>query len=212
MSALPDVFRDPPPAKGYGVAYSGGLDSTVLLHLARAARLPNLVALHVHHGLQAAADDWERHCEAQCREWGLTLRRLRVAVEANHSQGPEAAAREARYAALSDALPEGALLLTAHHARDQAETLLLRLLRGTGVPGRAAMPVLGATPQGRPLWRPLLAVPREALLEYAGREGLRWLSVASPKRASNVCTSAIDQPGPAARATLANAVMCGNSA
>lgn len=175
MSSLPEALRNPPPAAGYCVAYSGGLDSTVLLHLARVARLPNLFALHVHHGLQAVADDWARHCELRCAEWGVPFKVLRVAVDADHPQGPEAAAREARYAALSAALPEGALLLTAHHARDQAETVLLRLLRGTGVAGLAAMPPMGHTPQGRMLWRPLLATPREALIDYAQREGLRWL-------------------------------------
>ena len=173
MSLSPTVLQAAPAATGFCVAYSGGMDSTVLLHLARAAALPNLTAVHVHHGLQAAADDWAAQCAAQCASWQLPMQLLRVVVDPAHPKGPEAAAREARYAALQAHLPAGAVLITAHHATDQAETLLLRLLRGTGIEGMAAM--RSVTTSGTTLWRPLLSLRREVLLDYAQRQGLHWI-------------------------------------
>lgn len=171
---LDQCLLNPPAANGYVVAYSGGLDSTVLLHLAHAQGLPGLQAIHVHHGLQPAADDWVRQAEHQCRQWGVPLTVRQVAVDAQHPQGPEAAARQARYAALHAQLGPDAVLMTAHHASDQAETVLLRLLRGTGVEGIAAMRPLTQS-AGNPLWRPLLAVPKAALLAYAQQHQLQWI-------------------------------------
>jgi tRNA(Ile)-lysidine synthase len=156
------------------VAYSGGCDSSVLLHWLQAAGVPGLQAVHVHHGLQAAADDWIGHCRATCRHLRVPLKLLRVKVAGDHSAGPEAAAREARYAALRRLLRPGDLLATAHHRDDQAETLLLRLLRGTGIAGAAAMRPLSDFPPGR-LWRPLLEVPRARLRAYAVAQGLEWV-------------------------------------
>lgn len=176
MSLSPQVLQAAPAASAYCIAYSGGMDSTVLLNLAVAARLPNLSAIHVHHGLQLAADDWATGCKAQCSDWGVPLQVLHVTVDAQHPQGPEAAARAARYAALQAHMPQDAVLLTAHHAGDQAETVLLRLLRGTGVEGLAAMPIttpLGTS--GLSLWRPLLRVSRDALRRYAEQHALRWI-------------------------------------
>lgn len=170
----PELLKQPPPATAYCVAYSGGMDSTVLLHLAHAARLPNLSAIHIHHGLQASADGWAAQCQAQCAALGVPLQLVQVTVDAQHPQGPEAAAREARYAALREQLPAGAVLLTAHHAGDQAETILLRLLRGTGVEGLAAMSMHSALGE-HTLWRPLLRTSREALLDYAECHGLQWI-------------------------------------
>ena len=174
MRLTPQLLRAAPGATTYCVAYSGGMDSTVLLHLARAAGLPGLSAIHVHHGLQSSADEWAAQCQARCLEWEVPLQQVQVNVDALHPQGPEAAAREARYAALHARLPEGAVLVTAHHAGDQAETILLRLLRGTGVEGLAAMSVDSALGEHR-LWRPLLRCSREALLDYAQRHALRWV-------------------------------------
>lgn len=174
MSLSSHLLQSPPSAIAYCVAYSGGMDSTVLLHLAHAARLPGLSAIHIHHGLQASADDWAAQCQAQCAALGLPLQVLRVQVDAQHPQGPEAAAREARYTALRTQLPEGAVLLTAHHAGDQAETILLRLLRGTGVEGLAAMAMM-STFGAQTLWRPLLRTSHEALVDYAEQHQLRWI-------------------------------------
>ncbi|MCY1355407.1 tRNA(Ile)-lysidine synthase [compost metagenome] len=163
-------------APAWRIALSGGLDSTILLHLlatlARQQALPPLSALHVHHGLQAAADAWPAHCQALCDGLGVPLRVLHVQVD--DSASVERAAREARYAALAGMLGEGELLLTAQHRDDQAETLLLRLLRGAGVRGLAGMPVSRPLGRGHML-RPLLECSRAELEAYAEAEGLRWV-------------------------------------
>ncbi|MCQ4296542.1 tRNA lysidine(34) synthetase TilS [Pseudomonas stutzeri] len=158
------------------VAFSGGLDSTVLLHvltrLADRHQLPVIRAIHVHHGLQAVADDWPAHCQGICDELGVLLNVVQVQVESGASM--EQAARNARYQAFSDCLGEGELLLTGQHRDDQAETVLFRLLRGAGVRGLAAMP--GERPLGRGrLARPLLGVPREELEAYARSSALTWV-------------------------------------
>jgi tRNA(Ile)-lysidine synthase len=161
-----------PPAGRYLVAYSGGLDSHVLLHALNALGV-NLAAVHVHHGLSPNADLWSEHCLAVCKELDVPCRVSRVQVTAAGS-GLEAAARSARYAALEQALGEGEMLLTAHHQDDQAETLLLMLLRGAGVAGLAAMPPLRRCAAGW-LARPLLDLPRDALRHYAQTQGLSWV-------------------------------------
>lgn len=170
LPALPELR----PGARVWLAYSGGCDSSALLHRLQAAGVPGLQAVHVHHGLQAAADGWVRHCRAFCRRLGVPLKLLRVNVAGDHPAGPEAAAREARYAALHGLMRPGDLLATAHHQDDQAETLLLRLLRGTGVAGAAAMRPLSDFPPGR-LWRPLLETPRARLRAYAVVQGLEWV-------------------------------------
>ncbi|OLU16635.1 tRNA lysidine(34) synthetase TilS [Pseudomonas sp. PA1(2017)] len=168
-----EAWRDAP---AWRVAFSGGLDSTVLLHvLASAARchgLPTIRAVHVHHGLQAAAEQWPAHCQRVCDSLGVALDVRHVQVEPGASV--ERAAREARYAAFSALMVPGEVLVLAQHQDDQAETLLYRLLRGAGVRGLAAMA------QSRPLGRghavrPLLDVPRKTLEAYASRHGLHWV-------------------------------------
>ena len=147
------------------VGYSGGLDSTVLLHRLAAEpaiRARGLRAVHVHHGLQADADAWANHCEQQAGALGVPLQVLRVAVPRDGGSGPEAAAREARYVALSSTMAPGEVLATAHHRDDQAETFLLRALRASGPEGLGAMRPLRRRGPGWH-WRPLLAVPRGAL-------------------------------------------------
>lgn len=163
---LPPELR----ARGLVVAFSGGADSTALLHGLAALKLPRLRAVHVHHGLQAAADGWADHCTRQCAALGVALAICRVAVD-QHRQGPEAAARAARYAALRQAMQADEVLVTAHHQDDQAETLLLRLLRGSGVFGLAAMPELRRFDPGW-LWRPWLDLPRARLRAYVVAHGL----------------------------------------
>lgn len=163
-------------APAWRVALSGGLDSTVLLHLlARLSRqqaLPPLSAIHIHHGLQAVADTWPEHCRQLCAELGVPLQVEFVQVDSGASL--ERAAREARYAAFARRLAEGELLLTGQHRDDQAETLLLRLLRGAGVRGLASMPVQRPLGRGQ-LVRPLLQVPRAALEAYAREQALEWV-------------------------------------
>lgn len=163
-------------AMAWHIAFSGGLDSSVLLHLlSRAARtesIPPLDAIHVHHGLQSVADDWIRHCRAVCADWNIPLRVIRVDVARDGSL--EQAAREARYAAFRQEVGANEMLLTAHHADDQAETLLFRLLRGSGVKGLSAMPKSRSLGEGL-LLRPLLDVPRERLEQYASKHRLAWV-------------------------------------
>jgi tRNA(Ile)-lysidine synthase len=159
------------------IAYSGGLDSHVLLHAVanlRGRLGADLRAVHVHHGLQAAADDWVRHCAEVCRGLGVPLDVRHVAVSPASGESLEAVARDVRYAVFRDLLAAGNCLATAQHRDDQAETLLLALLRGAGVHGLAAMPTTAPLGAGR-LLRPLLDLPRAALVEYACAHGLRWI-------------------------------------
>ena len=158
------------------VAFSGGLDSTVLLHaLSHAPRVRDhgLRALHVHHGLHDQADAWAAHCEQACRAWGVPFSVRRVAV-ARTGIGPEAAARSARRAAFAADLRPGESLALAHHRDDQAETVLMRALRGAGPDGLTAMAASTPFAAGR-LWRPLLDAPRTALLAHARAHGLTWI-------------------------------------
>lgn len=166
----------------FGVACSGGPDSLALLHAAaRAAAVLGLrvLALHVHHGLMPEADAWQVRLAAQCRRWAarglpvrLVQRRLAGAPAAGDSV--EAWARRGRYAALADmAAAEGvALVLLAHHRRDQAETVLLQALRGAGPAGLAAMP--RQVQRGGITWaRPWLAQPAQAVAAYLRRHRLK---------------------------------------
>ncbi|WP_119719080.1 tRNA lysidine(34) synthetase TilS [Cognatilysobacter tabacisoli] len=163
------------PAAALCVGFSGGLDSTVLLHLLADdadARARGLRALHVHHGLHAEADRWAEACAATCVALDVPLTTVRVAVVPD-GDGPEAAARAARHAAFAEALREDEVLALAQHRDDQAETFLLRALRGSGVDGLAAMRRWQAIGALR-VWRPLLDVDREALLAYATHHRLAW--------------------------------------
>lgn len=156
------------------VAFSGGLDSTVLLHsLVQLALSQPILALHINHRLSPHADDWERRCARYCEALGVPFRAQRVQVETD-GKGLENAAREARYGAFKTYLEAGDLLLTGHHADDQAETLLLRLLRGSGPGGLAAMARQRPLGSGT-LVRPLLTVERRELLVYAQQERLTWI-------------------------------------
>jgi tRNA(Ile)-lysidine synthase len=167
------------------VGYSGGLDSTVLLH--RLAHDPDLRrrglrAIHVHHGLHPDADAWAAYCARTCADWGVALVTTRVEVPAYAREGPEGAARLARHSAFAEALEDGEVLVLAHHRDDQAETFLLRALRASGVEGLAAMRPWRAFGRGW-LWRPLLDTPRQAVRDYARARGLDWID--DPSNASD---------------------------
>lgn len=154
------------------VAYSGGLDSTVLLHALRQIQndIPfHLSAMHVHHGLSAHADDWADFCERTCIDFGLPFQCAQVVVESG-GLGIEAAARELRYQALNAAPVD--FICLAHHQDDQAETLLLQLARGAGVKGLAGMAQVDMT---RRLIRPFLQCSRAELVTYAEQHGLLWI-------------------------------------
>lgn len=166
----------PPQAGRMYVGYSGGVDSHVLLHLlaSDAGLRPQLTAVYVHHGLQTAADDWHAHCQHQCRQLGVAYRMLTVDARPEPGESPEAAARAARYAAFRQLLQAGDELLFAQHREDQAETLLLQLLRGAGPHGLAGMPRRTAFGRGW-LQRPLLHIGKAQILAYASRHGLHWV-------------------------------------
>lgn len=172
---LPDL---PPDAHGrLVVGYSGGLDSGALLHalaLTPALRTRGLRAVHVHHGLQAGADDWAAHCVAICAHLELPCSVVHVDVPRDSGEGLEAAARAARHAAFAAQLEPGDVLALAHHRDDQAETVLLRALRASGPDGLSAMQPLRPFANGW-LWRPLLALPRAQLFAYAQAHGVEWI-------------------------------------
>ncbi len=176
-----ELFR---PGLPLVIAFSGGADSTALL-AACADKWPGQIhALHVHHGLQAAADSFERHCRAVCAALGVPLTVRKVDARAAPGQSPEQAARTARYSAFQEhfaaqaqmgsALPAIKDIAIAQHADDQVETLLLALSRGAGLPGLAAMPAhwhIGAVI----FHRPLLAVPQAALRDWLLQRGISWI-------------------------------------
>ncbi|MDY1548197.1 tRNA lysidine(34) synthetase TilS [Luteibacter sahnii] len=154
------------------VAYSGGPDSTALLHaLATLPRRPPLRALHVDHGLQAESASWAAHCRRFCEDLDVPLAVVRVSVDLSRGDGTESAARRARRAAFVGHVRPGERLVLAHHRDDQMETVLLKLLRGAGPEGLGGMRErrsLGAGEQ----WRPVLDLPREALLAHVARHAL----------------------------------------
>ena len=175
---IEQALADFSPGLPFAVAFSGGADSTALLW-ACARRWPGQVrAVHIHHGLQLAADAFEAHCRALCQQLNvpLTVRK----VQAGHAQGqsPEDAARKARYAALAEAVqsewPEVHGIALAQHADDQVETLLIALSRGAGLPGLASMPSHWQR-QGLDWYRPFLAVPGAALRAWIQSQGHSWV-------------------------------------
>jgi tRNA(Ile)-lysidine synthase len=156
------------------VGFSGGLDSTVLLHwLVQQRPAWPVRAVHVNHGLSPNAGQWQHQCEQICRELGVELQVVKVALEAAVGN-LEAAAREARYHAFTQVLSRGDVLLLAQHQDDQAETLLYRLMRGAGTRGLAAMAAERPLGVAR-LCRPLLQVDRAELEAYAQKHALRWV-------------------------------------
>ena len=171
------LARHVPPHARLVLALSGGLDSVVLLHLLQALRDRHpfkLQAVHVHHGLSPHADHWKDFCARLCASYSVELTVHQVRIARDDLAGIEAAARRERH--LIFAALDADFLLTAHHRDDQAETVLLQLLRGSGPKGLAAMALL----QRRAGWqavqlRPLLDMPRADLLAYAQAHGLNWV-------------------------------------
>ncbi|MCW9088791.1 MAG: tRNA lysidine(34) synthetase TilS [Gammaproteobacteria bacterium] len=174
---LLDTLKGLPAAPRYWVAFSGGLDSTVLLHLMAGLHRElgaELYALHVDHGLSGNAEQWSAQCRVFAESLGVPLRVESVKVSDRKEKGLEAAARKARYRVFRQVLGDGEVLLCAHHRDDQVETLLLQLLRGGGVRGLAAMPP--QRPLGRGvLVRPLLEMNRQSLRHYALEHELGWI-------------------------------------
>ncbi|PIQ42611.1 MAG: tRNA lysidine(34) synthetase TilS [Gammaproteobacteria bacterium CG11_big_fil_rev_8_21_14_0_20_46_22] len=164
------------------VALSGGVDSVVLLSALSAlrSRFPqlSLSAVHVHHGLQADADDWQSFCEALCKTLKVSLYAERVEITRAGGESLEACARKARYQVFERCLKKDQILCLAHHQNDQVETFLLQALRGAGLAGLASMANRQIFAQGE-LIRPLLQVSREAIISYARDEGLTYCHDAS---------------------------------
>lgn len=177
------------PVKKLLIAYSGGLDSHVLLHLL--ATLPTsegfqLRAIHIEHGLQSIAKQWPEHCRTICKNLAVDYESISLELTILKGQSLEAVARWARYQAFSQVLQKDEVLVTAHHQDDQAETLLIQLFRGAGVNGLAAMPAIQQLSQGQSKGqskteskgqhiRPLLNQSRQALTHYAHQHGLDFI-------------------------------------
>ena len=164
--------------KRFWIAYSGGLDSHVLLHAIASLRdfLPgiHLSAIHIDHGLSPHSAQWSQHCQNSCADLGVACRIIKVNAHPTAGESPEAAARAARYRAFTDIIGKGDCLLTAHHQDDQAETLLLQLIRGSGPAGLASMPAYACFGPGS-MARPLLAWGREQLWQYGKQHQLKWV-------------------------------------
>ncbi len=159
------------------VAYSGGLDSHVLLHLVSQygnAYSASLHSIHVNHNFSPSSGDWANHCASVAGSLGFEHRALEIIEKPGAGESLEAWAREKRYRLMASKMPENAVLLTAHHLDDQAETLLLQMLRGGGASGLAAMPILNKR-YGVLHGRPLLGFSREEIAEYARSQELCWI-------------------------------------
>jgi len=161
-------------AKRYVVALSGGLDSMALLHSMKQLSLSQpIIAIHINHQLSPHANAWQQHCQQVCEKLRVPFFARRVNVVVNGS-GLEDAARTARYGEFSEFLEPGDCLLSAHHQNDQAETFLLRLVRGSGPRGLSGMPLTRQLGEGY-IFRPLLNFPRAALVDYAKHHKLHWV-------------------------------------
>lgn len=175
FAGLPETSSKP---RRVLVALSGGADSLALLHgLLQSGQVSpqQLLVIHVDHGLQAPSAGWAQWCQDLCATLGLEFRLLRLQLEPAKGESLEAEARQARYQAILALMQEGDLLLTGHHADDQAETLLLQLLRGSGLGGLAAMPKSRPFGPGL-LARPLLGTSRRQIEDWLRGQAIDWLN------------------------------------
>ena len=159
------------------VAYSGGLDSHVLLHALACIQDElqlKLIAIHINHQISPHAEKWQQHCDSTCSNYGIKLLSFVVDISEKNKQGIEALAREKRYAIFHDLLKANDLLITAHHSNDQLETILLQLIRGCSHAGLAGMPYSRIFGKGH-LIRPLLNHTREEIHQYGVQEALHWI-------------------------------------
>lgn len=173
LHTLPENLAD----QSVEAALSGGLDSVVLLHLLAQLRKHlsfSLSAVHVHHGLQSAADDWQQFCAQYCQSLAIPLRIEKVSVDCTQGLGVEAAARQARYAVFEKSTAR--FLALAHHADDQIETFFLSALRGGGIRALSAMPTIRPLNDNTLIWRPILPFTRTELSTYAEANGLTFVS------------------------------------
>tara|TARA_B110000444_G_C18846626_1_gene602438 strand:- start:2691 stop:4046 length:1356 start_codon:yes stop_codon:yes gene_type:complete len=156
------------------VGYSGGLDSHVLLHvIIELIGKKRITAVHVNHQLSSNSDIWQKHCEDRCLEIGVNIICKTVSIK-NRGTGIEDAARNARYSVFEKLLKKNDLLILAHHADDQIETMLFRLFRGSGIKGMSGMPISRLLGNGE-LFRPLLPFFRRDLESYASANQINWI-------------------------------------
>lgn len=178
VNNLTHYFRQFQQSKKLWIAYSGGMDSHVLLHVMCQLNQKNfkkkICAVHINHGLHPDAFRWTEHCRRTCDDLSITCHCIDVDARPLKGSSPEAVARKVRYTALQKLIGEDEYLLVAHHADDQAETVLLQLMRGSGPPGLAAMPEVSAFGKGF-LLRPLLGYSQQQLREYALEHQLEWI-------------------------------------
>ncbi len=174
---LLQILESFPPVGSYVVGFSGGADSTALLHALLEIRGPldiPVSAVHVNHGIHPESDSWQQQCERFCRRHQVELTCLKIKLTNRSGKGLEAEARQLRYEAISKLITPADCLLTAHHSDDQAETLLLNLMRGSGVEGLTAMPDSRPFESGC-LQRPLLHFTNSALKDYLFKNKLEWI-------------------------------------
>lgn len=172
-----------PQTRMYWVGFSGGADSSALLHALHKSRdelQAPIHAVHFHHGLNPGADDWQHHCQKFCQERDIGFTSDKLEIKRTNRASIEEESRNRRYLAIGEMLRNGDIYLTAHHADDQAETVFLNLMRGSGVEGLAGIPQLRKLGKG---WvaRPLLYTRRSELENYLIRHGIDWLEDPSNK-------------------------------
>lgn len=177
-NSVSDIIDQAPASSTILVAYSGGVDSHVLLHVCSGLKgvypNKNIKAVYIDHGLHKDSPQWRDHCEAIASSLGIEFLSEKVHAANINGDGPEQAARNARYAALALLVNSGTLLLTAQHQDDQAETLMLQLLRGAGAKGLASMPTLAAFGKGC-IGRPFLSISQQEVMDYAMVNKLCWI-------------------------------------
>ena len=155
------------------MGFSGGLDSSVLIHLLSQMRAKlnfKLKAIHVHHGLSSSADDWLNFCKEKCKLLDIEFHSEKVKINEKTSLGIEGEARKLRYKAIKETQKD--IVALGHHQNDQAETLMLQLLRGAGLKGLAAMPEFDSK---RKFWRPLLNIKKDTLEKYAKDKKIEYI-------------------------------------
>ena len=183
QTKIKGLLSEYPDAETCWIAYSGGLDSLVLLHVLASIQDKikiKLVAVHVNHGLSNDADLWVKHCQDKCANYGIEIQTFSIDMSHKNDKGTEAYAREKRYEVLGNLMRSHDLLLTAHHMNDQVETILLQLMRGSGPDGLVGMPQAREFSKGI-LLRPLLDYSREEIHDYALSESLSWIEDESNK-------------------------------
>ena len=178
IESLNEALKLTPGCQTFIVAYSGGVDSHVLLHacsmLIETRPSLNIGAVYIDHDLHEKSSQWRLHCEAVSKQLSIPFNSIKVDARDVNNDGPEQAARKARYGAFEKLVKQGVVLFTAQHQDDQSETLILQLLRGCGIDGLAAMPKIDTFSNGH-LVRPFLELEKSSIMAYADYHKLTWV-------------------------------------